>query len=83
MVTRVSPDHNDFSIVLEKMTTKDSQCARGANPLVVSEDIVLQLKGGLLAAARKAGGLRVWHVQASAPCSPPCPCELSLPVQPR
>lgn len=61
MVTRVS-DTGDFSIVLEKMTSKDSQCARGANPLVVvaAEEVILQLKGGLLAAAIKAGGLRVW-----------------------
>ena len=32
MVTRVSPDKKDFSIVLEKMTSANSVCARGSNP---------------------------------------------------
>ena len=32
LVTRVSPDKKDFSIVIEKMDTKNSVCARGSNP---------------------------------------------------
>ena len=63
MVTRVSPDGVDFSVVVEKMTTKNSVCARGSNPeiFVKKEDIVLVIKGGLLAAATKIGGLYVWY----------------------
>ena len=63
MVTRMSPDKTHVSIVLEKMTSKNSQCARGSNPVVAiaTETVILQLKGGPLAAARKAGGLRVWY----------------------
>jgi len=62
MVTRVSPDASDFSIVIEKMSHKNSGCARGNNPVVniVTEKIVLDLKGKLLTAA-KAKGLHVWY----------------------
>ena len=62
MVTRVSPDLSDFSVVIEKMTTVNSVCARGNNPdiTVAAEKVVLVLKGKLLAAA-KAKGLHVWR----------------------
>lgn len=60
-VTRVSPDGSDFSIVVEKMTTKNSVCARGSNPDIPmsAENVTLVLKGGILAAA-KAKGLHCW-----------------------
>lgn len=32
IVTRVAPDKSDFSIVIEKMDSRDSDCARGYNP---------------------------------------------------
>ena len=61
IVTRVSPDGSDFSIVIEKMSTSNSACARGSNPAVQTfpEVVALALKGELLAAA-KAKGLTVW-----------------------
>jgi len=63
MVTRVSPDGTDFSVVIEKMTTNNSVCARGNNPKVdiEEEELVLKLGGSLLTAAKKARGLRVWY----------------------
>ena len=62
VVTRVSPDGADFSIVVEKMTTQHSACARGSNPPleVEPEAVQLVLKGGILAAA-KAKGLYLWR----------------------
>jgi len=61
IVTRLAPDKADWSAVIEKMSTKNSVCARGSNPKVVTvtEDVTLVLKGSLLAAA-KAKGLTVW-----------------------
>ena len=43
MVTRVSPDKKDFSVVIEKMSSKNSTCARGSNPSSdpEEEDVVL------------------------------------------
>lgn len=63
MVTRVSPDNMHFSVVVEKMTTENSVCARGNNPKVDvrEEDVVLALGGRLLDAAKAANGLRVWY----------------------
>ena len=62
VVTRVSPDGADFSVVIEKMTTEHSACARGSNPSVTiaTEPVQLVLKGGLLAAA-KSKGLHLWR----------------------
>ena len=34
IVTRLSPDRQDWSAVIEKMSTKNSVCARGSNPQV-------------------------------------------------
>eukprot|EP01052_Picozoa_sp_SAG31_P012275 SAG31_NODE_714_length_12645_cov_15.347760_8_plen_518_part_00 len=66
LVTRISPDSKDFSAVIEKMTTQNSLCARGANPpmLVSAETVTLTLKGALLAAS-KARGLHVWYSNLS------------------
>jgi hypothetical protein len=57
IVTRVSPDGGDFSIVIEKMSTQNSACARGSNPNVPTfgEIVKLTLKGALLAAAKSKG----------------------------
>jgi hypothetical protein len=62
MVTRVSPDLRDFSVVIEKMSSANSNCARGSNPTSTpsAEEIVLTLKGAFLEAARR-GGLNVWY----------------------
>lgn len=53
MVTRLSPDNEDFSIVLEKMTSANSVCARGSNPTstATTEDVTVQLQGSFLKAA--------------------------------
>jgi len=63
MVTRISPDKKDFSVVVEKMDSGDSQCARGSNPSLSTkaEDVQLVLKGSFLAAAKRAGKLQVWY----------------------
>jgi hypothetical protein len=52
IVTRVSPDGADFSVVIEKMSTSNSQCARGSNPAVSTypEVVKMTLKGESLAA---------------------------------
>jgi len=49
-------------MVIEKMTTENSVCARGNNPTLpmAAEKVVLVLKGKVLAAAR-AKGLHVWR----------------------
>ena len=49
VVTRVSPDGKDFSIVLEKMTASASACARGNNPdlPINAEHVTIQLDAGL------------------------------------
>lgn len=65
-VTRVSPDLQDFSIVIENMAYKDSGCARGRNPrpenATTAENATFVLKGAFLAAAVRAGGkLHVWY----------------------
>jgi len=62
MVTRISPDLKDFSIVIEKMTSANSRCARGSNPDSNSteEQVVLTLSGALLEAAKRTG-LNVWY----------------------
>lgn len=63
MVTRVSEDLAEFSIVIEKMSSGNSACARGSNPTstAVGERVTLQLKGNVLKAAQKAGGrLQLW-----------------------
>jgi len=62
IVTRVSPNGQDFSIVIEKMSTDNSHCARGSNPNVLTapEIVTLKIKGALLAAAKK-NGLTVWY----------------------
>ena len=58
----MSPDLADFSVVIEKMSTENSVCARGNNPKVsvAAEKVVLVLKGKVLAAA-KAKGLHIWR----------------------
>ena len=64
MVTRLSPDGADFSVVLEKMDSKNSACARGSNPPSTPEDeeVVLVLGGSFKKAAAAAGGaLQVWY----------------------
>jgi len=62
MVTRVSPDMKDFSIVIEKMTSANSKCARGSNPdsTPTEETVVIKLAGAFLEAA-KSKGLQVWY----------------------
>jgi galactosylceramidase len=62
IVTRVSPDLKDFSVVIEKMSSANSNCARGSNPSSSpsSEDVVITLKGAFLAAARRSG-VNVWY----------------------
>ena len=68
MVTRVSPDRADFSIVLEKVAGgASSACARGSNPASSprAENVTLQFGGALLAALTGSGGgaskaLAVW-----------------------
>lgn len=62
MVTRVSQDLQDFSVVIEKMSSAESRCARGKNPdsNATTENIVIQLKGAFLAAAQR-DGLQVWY----------------------
>jgi galactosylceramidase len=60
IVTRVSPDAADFSIVIEKMSGgSTSACARGSNPSETStaETITLQLEGSMA----KAKTLQVWY----------------------
>ena len=69
-VTRVSPDRKDFSMVIEKMTYRDSGCARGRNPrpenATAAENATWVLKGAFLAAATRAGGkLQVWYSDLS------------------
>eukprot|EP00756_Hemistasia_phaeocysticola_P015187 Hpha_TRINITY_DN15391_c5_g2::TRINITY_DN15391_c5_g2_i1::g.90879::m.90879/K01202/GALC; galactosylceramidase len=63
LVTRISPDKKDFSVVIEKMDSSNSVCARGSNPSLVTgaEDVTLVLKGSFLAAARRVGRLQVWY----------------------
>lgn len=64
LVTRISPDKKDFSVVVEKMDSTDSKCARGSNPDAETseEDVTLVLKGSFLEAAKRAGGkLQVWY----------------------
>eukprot|EP00036_Acanthoecidae_sp_10tr_P021481 CAMPEP_0206318684 /NCGR_PEP_ID=MMETSP0106_2-20121207/17335_1 /ASSEMBLY_ACC=CAM_ASM_000206 /TAXON_ID=81532 /ORGANISM="Acanthoeca-like sp., Strain 10tr" /LENGTH=746 /DNA_ID=CAMNT_0053750429 /DNA_START=12 /DNA_END=2252 /DNA_ORIENTATION=+ len=68
LVTRVSPDLADVSMVIEKMSSHNSNCARGSNPdmPVASEKVVLILKGSVLVAA-KAKGLHVWYSNLTSP----------------
>jgi len=64
MVTRVSPDVTDFSIVLEKIDSQTSVCGHGRNPPaeVFGEDVVIQLAGSFLKAVVEGGKkLRVWR----------------------
>ena len=62
IVTRMSEDKKDWSAVIEKMSAKNSICARGSNPemTTATEELTMTLKGSLLAAA-KAKGLTVWY----------------------
>jgi len=59
VVTRVSPDEKDFSIILEKMDASISSCARGNNPQIPvnPEKITLQLQGKFAEVKQ----LQVWH----------------------
>lgn len=65
VVTRISPDRRDFTIVIEKVKGgEQSACARGNNPETEAEaeQLTLQLRGSFAAAL--AGGVRrlqVWH----------------------
>lgn len=63
MVTRVSPAFDEFSVVIEKMSSWKSACARGRNKGggLAAENVVLQLKDKFLSAAAAAGGVRVWR----------------------
>jgi len=64
MVTRVSPDRKDFSIVIEKMQSATSVCGHGDNPDqdVTGQTISIQLKGAFLKAVKEDGKrLHVWH----------------------
>jgi galactosylceramidase len=86
-VTRVSPDMQDFSIVIEKMSYKNSYCARGRNPRVVNattaENATFVLKGAFLAAATRVGKLQVWYSNlAPAVAHEPDPNELFLQKMP-
>ena len=68
IVTRVSPDGADFSIVLEKMRSSSSSCARGNNPALPTntENVTLQLRGKFAAAPE----LRVWYSDLSKDVGP-------------
>lgn len=63
MVARISPGGTDFSIVIEKMSSGNSGCARGDNPESVSteETLEIQLSGSFLSAALEHGSLQVWY----------------------
>jgi len=63
MVARIAPEGTDFSIVIEKMSSGNSGCARGDNPESVSteEVVVIQLEGSFLQAALARGSLQVWY----------------------
>jgi len=64
LVTRISSDLEDFSIVIEKMNSKNSKCARGSNPdsNPEDEDVVIVLKGSFLkAVTEKKRTLQVWY----------------------
>ena len=63
MVTRISPDKKDFSIVLEKMSSRYSQCARGQNPDMnaTAEAVKIVLRGSFKEAALRAGSVAVWY----------------------
>ncbi len=64
MVTRISPDLEDFSIIIEKMNSANSRCARGSNPESdpEDEDVVIVLKGSFLkAVTEKKRTLQVWY----------------------
>ena len=68
VVTRLSPNASDFSIVVEKMTTKNSACARGSNPsvAVAEEQLTFTLKGSFLKAVTAGGkSLAVWKSDLS------------------
>ncbi len=63
VVTRVAPAMDDFSIVIEKMDSANSVCARGSNPKseVRAEEVVLQLRGAFLALVTTGGkALALW-----------------------
>lgn len=64
MVTRISPDKDHFSIVIEKIDSYTSSCGHGADPdnHPVEEDVEVRLEGAFLEAAMRAGGrLQVWR----------------------
>jgi len=63
MVTRVSPDRDQFSMVIEKMRTEGSVCGHGENPWqeVQAETVDIKLEGKFLEAARAAGELQIWR----------------------
>ncbi|EDQ92718.1 uncharacterized protein MONBRDRAFT_566, partial [Monosiga brevicollis MX1] len=58
-VTRVSPDRRDISIVVEKMSHDDSNCARGSNPPydVSAENVTFILNGSFAGIT----SLNVWY----------------------
>jgi hypothetical protein len=63
MVTRISPDLQDFSVVIEKMSSHNSDCARGWNPqgpAPDSETVLLKLQGAFLKAVKRSG-INVWY----------------------
>ena len=64
MVTRISPDRGDFSIVIEKMSSSSSACARGSNPSSQAYDETVHVKfgGSFLLALQKGGRkLAIWR----------------------
>lgn len=68
MVTRVSPDMRDFSIVLEKIDSKTSACGHGENPAapVERELVVIELRGTFLEMAQTGKlQLNVWRSNLS------------------
>jgi galactosylceramidase len=62
MVTRISPDGKDFSMVIEKMNSANSACARGSNPTSASseEELEIAFAGSFLKAVQ-GRALQVWY----------------------
>merc|ERR1719261_1678759 len=62
MVTRISPDSKDFSIVIEKMSSANSVCARGSNPDSKSSEEELEIAfAGSFLKALQGKELQVWY----------------------
>jgi len=63
LVTRISADLSDWSMVVEKMTSDDSKCARGSNPSSepIAEEVKIVLRGSFLSAVKSGKTLQLWR----------------------